>query len=270
MSVSQKIGFLGAGAMAEALLGGWVSKGVVKGSQVYATDPNSARKPVFEGLGANFLSTGKEVCDTVDILVVATKPQTVATVLSENAAALKNTLVVSIAAGKTLQNLIDALGNPEARVVRVMPNTPCMVGACAAAFCTGGGATEEDAAVIRALFEAVGVIEQVPEYLLSAVTGLSGSGPAYIYLIIESLADGGVRAGLPRASAMRLAAQTVLGGAKMVLDKEMHPGALKDLVTSPGGTTIAGVHSLERSGLRAAMMDAVTAAAERADELSKL
>ena len=151
-----------------------------------------------------------------------------------------------------------------------MPNTPCLVGESAAAMCVGGAADAADADAVRTLLSAVGVVHAVDEKLLSAVTGLSGSGPAYVFLIIEALADGGVRAGLPRDVSQALAAQTVLGGARMVLDTGRHPGALKDMVTSPAGTTIAGVHALERGGVRAALIDAVMAATVRADELARM
>jgi len=151
-----------------------------------------------------------------------------------------------------------------------MPNTPCLVGESAAAMCVGGAADAADADGVRTLLSAVGVVHAVDEKLLSAVTGLSSSGPAYVFLIIEALADGGVRAGLPRDVSQALAAQTVLGGARMVLDTGRHPGALKDMVTSPAGTTIAGVHALERGGVRAALIDAVMAATARADELARL
>jgi pyrroline-5-carboxylate reductase len=161
----------------------------------------------------------------------------------------------------------DAAGE-EARLVRVMPNTPCLVGETAAAMCLGGRADDADAEMVRRLFAAVGSICRVDEKLLSAVTGLSGSGPAYVFLAIEALADGGVRAGLPRDVAQHLAAQTVLGSAKMVLETKKHPGMLKDMVTSPAGTTITGVHELERAGVRAAFMNAVYAATQRAEELA--
>lgn len=203
-----------------------------------------------------------------DVIFVAVKPQYVAPVLREVRQFLgPQHIIISIAAGITLSALKEAAGD-DARLVRVMPNTPCLVGETAAAMCLGGRATDEDAELVRTLFLAVGKIYRVDEKLLSAVTGLSGSGPAYVFLMIEGLADGGVRAGLPRDIAQQLAAQTVLGSAKMVLETGKHPGVLKDMVTSPAGTTIAGVHELERAGVRAAFINAVHCAAMRADELA--
>ncbi len=177
-------------------------------------------------------------------------------------------IVVSIAAGVTLAALERVLP-PFVRVVRVMPNTPATVNMSAAAYALGKAATAADGAEVGAWLSAVGLALPVPEPLLDAVTGLSGSGPAFVFLFIESLADGGVRAGLPRDAALALAVATVRGAATMVAELKMHPGALKDQVCSPGGTTIAGVHALERGGLRAAVMDAVVAATERSRELGR-
>ncbi|CAI5973549.1 unnamed protein product [Closterium sp. NIES-65] len=206
-----------------------------------------------------------------DVIFIAVKPHTVKAVLSElrDSAAITSThLVVSIAAGVTIANLQQWAGD-EAKIVRVMPNTPCLVGQTAAAMSLGGKATAEDAALVQRMFEAVGKIQQVEEKLLDAVTGLSGSGPAYVFMAIEALADGGVAAGLPRDVALSLAAQTVYGSAKMVLETGKHPGQLKDSVASPGGTTIAGIYALEKGGFRATLMNAVVAATERSKELSK-
>ena len=166
-------------------------------------------------------------------------------------------------------NALEAAAAQNLRIIRAMPNTPALVGKGAAGYCPGTRATRDDAQTARLLLGAVGLAVEVPERLMDAVTGLSGSGPAYVYLVIEALADGGVRAGLPRADAIRLAAQTVLGAAAMVLETGEHPAVLKDMVTSPGGTTIAGLAELERHGLRSALIEAVSAATRRAIELGK-
>ncbi|KAK9810248.1 hypothetical protein WJX72_007313 [[Myrmecia] bisecta] len=234
------------------------------------TDPNPARKDVFRNFGVKAVDGNLEVVQNSEVVFIAVKPQYVSVVLNEVRGSLKEKhIVVSIAAGIPLATLKEAAGDDK-HLIRVMPNTPCLVGETAAAMCLGGRATEEDGNVVEKLFSAVGSIFKVDEKLLSAVTGLSGSGPAYIFLMIEALADGGVRAGLPRDISQQLAAQTVLGSAKMVLETGKHPGVLKDMVTSPAGTTIAGVHELEKAGVRAAFINAVVAASNRADELAKL
>ncbi|KAH7618716.1 hypothetical protein Ndes2526B_g05633 [Nannochloris sp. 'desiccata'] len=268
MAEGKKIGFIGAGQMAEALARGFINAGIAHPGDIRATDPMEVRKEVFRSFGAVAVDSNAEVVAGSDVVFVAVKPQYVAVVLQEVRPQLQpNTVVVSIAAGVTLQTLKEAAG-ADSRVIRVMPNTPCLVGETAAAMCLGGNADDGDAELVRKLFSSVGTIYRVDEKLLSAVTGLSGSGPAYVFVMIEALADGGVRAGLPRDIAQQLAAQTVLGSAKMVLETGKHPGVLKDMVTSPAGTTIAGVHELEKAGVRAAFINAVNAAASRADELA--
>jgi pyrroline-5-carboxylate reductase len=203
------------------------------------------------------------------VLLLAVKPQHVGGVLNQLKAGFEDRhLMVSIAAGVPLSTFGQALGSGR-RLIRVMPNTPCLVGAGASAFALGGAANADDAGLVEELLSAVGIALEVPENLLDAVTGLSGSGPAYVYQIIEALSDGGVRAGLPRTIATKLAAQTVLGAAKMVLETGEHPGSLKDAVASPGGTTIAGLHALEAGGLRGVLMNAVLAATERSRELGQ-
>lgn len=264
------IGFLGAGQMATALAGGWAKAGLLDVSRSLAADPYPAARAKFsEQTGVKSIATNAEVVRCCETLVLAVKPQVMAAVLAEVKPHLAaRHLVVSIAAGVTLKTLADGLGE-KTRLVRVMPNTPCLVGASAAGFAAGNSASPDDVALAGRLFGAVGKAFAVPEPLLDAVTGLSGSGPAFVYVMIEALADGGVRVGLPRDVAQALAAQTVLGAAKMVLETGQHPGVLKDAVASPGGTTIAGLHALERAGLRAALMDAVEAAARRSQELGK-
>ncbi|CAI5995601.1 unnamed protein product [Closterium sp. NIES-64] len=266
-----RLGFVGAGQMAEALARGMSAAGVVAASDMSAMDLSQERLAVFAEMGVAAKTTCKELAAASDVIFIAVKPHTVKAVLSElrDSAAITSThLVVSIAAGVTIANLQQWAGD-EAKIVRVMPNTPCLVGQTAAAMSLGGKATAEDAALVRRMFEAVGKIQQVEEKLLDAVTGLSGSGPAYVFMAIEALADGGVAAGLPRDVALSLAAQTVYGSAKMVLETGKHPGQLKDSVASPGGTTIAGIYALEKGGFRATLMNAVVAATERSKELSK-
>lgn len=263
------VGFLGAGQMATALATGWAKAGLLDTARSLAADPYPGARANFRtATGMTAGESNRAVIDACDVLVLAVKPQVMADVLAEAKPAIRPAhLVVSIAAGVTLKALADGLGS--ARIVRVMPNTPCLVGASATGFAPGSGATPDDSAVVERLFGAVGVAHRLPEHLLDAVTGLSGSGPAFVYLFIEALADGGVKCGLPRTVAQALAAQTVLGAAKMVLETGTHPGALKDAVASPGGTTIAGLHALERAAFRAAAMDAVEAASKRAQELGK-
>jgi pyrroline-5-carboxylate reductase len=264
------IGFLGAGQMATALARGWLAAGLATVEQILASDPvPQARQAFADATGARTVASNLEVVSSSSLLVLAVKPQSMAALLAEirNAISPRH-LLVSIAAGVSLRQLAEGLG-PRCRTIRVMPNTPCLVGASASAYSAGEHATAEDIALVQRLLNAVGKAYPLPEGLLDAVTGLSGSGPAFVYVMIEALSDGGVRVGLPREVATALAAQTVLGAAKMVLETAEHTSALKDRVASPGGTTIAGLHALERGGLRAALMDAVEAATLRARELGK-
>lgn len=265
-----RCGFLGAGKMATALARGWLSAGLIAADRTLASDPVPAARDAFSrDTSLKATTDNREVVTASDLLVLAVKPQSMAALLAEiKPHVTERHLVVSIAAGITLKQIGEALGNR--RLVRVMPNTPCLVNASASGYSPGQAATADDAALVERLLNAVGRAYRVPEHLLDAVTGLSGSGPAFVYVMIEALSDGGVRVGLPRDVATALAAQMVLGSAKMVLETGMHTGALKDMVTSPGGTTIAGLHALERGGLRAALMDAVEAATKRSAELGKM
>jgi pyrroline-5-carboxylate reductase len=262
-------GFIGAGKMATALVRGMVRAGTARPGAIWASDPvAAAREALAAGAGITAGGSNLEVARLCDVLVLAVKPQSLPQVLMElQPAVTDGHLVISIAAGISLATLAAGLG-PDCRLVRVMPNTPALVGEGAAGYCLGQNADDEDEAIVRSCLEAVGRAYRVPEALLDAVTGLSGSGPAFVYLIIEALSDGGVRVGLPRDVATALAAQTVLGAARMVLETGLHTGTLKDQVTSPGGTTIAGLHALERGGLRAALIDAVVAATGRSAELA--
>ncbi|MFZ0828209.1 MAG: pyrroline-5-carboxylate reductase [Verrucomicrobiia bacterium] len=270
MAIPLKIGFLGAGKMATALAKGFIRAELVVPKEIIASDPHdAARKNFATEIGAKAVTANVEVVKFAQILILATKPDQVSTVLAEICGKFTgNHLLISIAAGVTLSKLEAALPSG-AHVVRVMPNTPALVGAGASAFALGKSATATDGELAKKLLSAVGMAIQVKESLLDAVTGLSGSGPAYVYQFIEALSDGGVAAGLPRDVASSLAAQTVLGAAKMVLETGQHPGALKDQVTSPGGTTIEGLHELEKGRLRAVVMSAVRAATEKSKKLGQ-
>lgn len=269
MSSGFTIGFLGAGRMATALAQGFVRAGLAAAGQILASDVESGALAQFAAsTGASTTPRNVDVL-AADTVIVAVKPAQVREVLAEVGPAVgPRHLLVSIAAGLTLARLEEALP-AGTRVVRVMPNTPAVVGCSATAFALGGRCTPGDATWVHSLFSAVGVAMAVKEPLLDAVTGLSGSGPAYGYLMIEALSDGAVAAGLPRDAATRLAAQTLLGAARMVLETGLHPGALKDQVTSPGGTTIEGLHELEKAGVRAGLMNAVRAASEKSRRLGQ-
>ncbi|HEY5480331.1 MAG TPA: pyrroline-5-carboxylate reductase [Verrucomicrobiae bacterium] len=270
MSAKLTIGFLGAGKMAAALARGFVRAGLLTARQVIASDPSEAARAAFaKEVGAKTTASNPDVARFANVLVLAVKPDQVSTVLADirDHFTAKHCLI-SIAAGMPLAKLEAGLG-AGARLIRVMPNTPALVGASATAFALGKSARPEDGELAQKLFSAIGLAFQVKEALLDAVTGLSGSGPAYVCLFIEGLSDGGVAAGLPREVATRLAAQTVLGSAKMVLETGLHPGVLKDMVTSPGGTTIEGLHELEKGKVRGALISAVRAAAEKSRKLGQ-
>jgi pyrroline-5-carboxylate reductase len=265
-----KIGFLGAGKMAAALAQGFVRAKIVSGKQIIASARSeTTRKSFAKAAGGKTSARNADILNEANVVILGVKPDQVAAALAEISGAFtKKHLLVSIAAGVTiskLENLLPA----GSRVIRVMPNTPALVGAGASGFALGTNATAADGELAKKLLSAVGLALQVKENLLDAVTGLSGSGPAYVYQFIEALSDGGVAAGLPRDIATKLAAQTVLGGAKMVLETGQHPGALKDQVTSPGGTTIEGLHELEKGKLRATVISAVRAATEKSKKLGK-
>lgn len=268
MAAKLTIGFLGAGRMATALAQGFVNAGIVRPGQIFASDViPAACKSFGAATGARICANNADVLKSASILFLAVKPQQAAEVLAEiQPHFTPRHLLISIAAGLTITKMESALP-AKARVIRVMPNTPALVGASASGFASGKAATIADARLAERLLGAVGIALQVKETQLDAVTGLSGSGPAYVYQFIEALSDGGVASGLPRDLATKLAAQTVLGAAKMVIETGEHPGALKDAVTSPGGTTIEGVHELEKGKLRGTVMSAVRAATEKSKKL---
>jgi pyrroline-5-carboxylate reductase len=268
--LERRVGFVGGGAMAEALCGGLLAAGM-PARQLCAADPEPERRRLLaERLGIEVSAHNGDAVERSDVVVVAVKPSVVARALGalREAAAARPPLWISIAAGVRLAALAAALPGG-ARIVRAMPNTPAQVRCGATAIYGNERAGAGDLALARALFESVGVCWQAPdEALLDAVTGLSGSGPAYVFVFLEALADAGVRVGLPRDAAALLARQTVLGAARLVEATGRHPAELKDQVTSPGGTTIAGLERLEAGGLRAALYEAVAAATRRSRELS--
>jgi pyrroline-5-carboxylate reductase len=264
------IGFLGGGKMAAALAKGVVSAGLVKAANIRASDSLPAARSAFtRQTGARTTASNVEVVQGSRILIVAVKPGHVAELLEEIRPFITpGHVVISIAAGVPIARLEAGLGQG-ARVIRVMPNASALVGASASAYALGKAATAADAALAQKIFSAVGMAFELKESLLDAVTGLSGSGPAYVFLMIEALSDGGVAAGLPREVATKLAAQTMLGSAKMLLETGLHPGALKDMVTSPGGTTIEGLHELEKGKVRGVLINAVRAATEKSRKLGQ-
>lgn len=266
----RRIGFIGGGSMAGALIRGLLHSESVSPAQIRASDLKEERLAELRtSYGIETTDDNEALVKWADVIVIAVKPQIVDRVLGSIAAGLnEGDLVVSVAAGVPI-DAIEARLPERARVIRSMPNTAAIALAGATAIAPGAHATREDVEVARALFEAVGRCVVLDETLLDAVTGLSGSGPAYVMLMIEALADGGVKVGLGRDVALLLAAQTVYGAAKLQLETGEHPGRLKDMVTSPGGTAIAGLHTLEAGGLRTTLIDAVEAATNRSSELGE-
>lgn len=264
-----RLAFVGGGQMAEALIGGVLSANIYGPERIYAADPDTRRLDhLKQTYGIRTGVSNREAGSWGGMVVLAVKPQVLDEVLREIGGEVKHALVVSIVAGAPIRRLTEACG-PQTRVIRAMPNTPAMVHEGMTALAIGPGVQEQDTARVRRVFESVGRVVPVEERLMDAVTGLSGSGPAYVFLAIEALADGGVKMGLPREIAGLLAAQTVLGAARMVLQTGQHPARLKDQVASPGGTTIAGLHRLEQGGLRATLIDAIEAATKRSQELGR-
>ncbi len=262
-----KLGFLGCGKMATALIGGVLDAKVCDAADLLVNDCHPAAvDALVKKTGVTPVADKGELATRADALLLCVKPADALDALGGMQSALSGKAVISIVAGLSIRQLEDAAG-AHARVIRVMPNTPALIGKGAAAFARGSSATAQDAGLVKDIFSAVGEAVEVKESLLDAVTGLSGSGPAYVYLVIEALADGGVRMGLPRDLALQLAAQTVAGAAAMVQETGLHPAVLKDQVTSPAGTTIAGLERLEAEAVRSAFIGAVRAATERSREL---
>ncbi len=268
--IQQTVGFIGGGNMAAALVKGLLHSEVLPPANVTVSDVKTERLAQLKAEhGIRTTSDNLELVRSCDVIVLSVKPQVIDKVLSAIGDAIRpEQLVVSVAAGVPV-SAIESRLPAGTRVVRTMPNTPATVDAGATAIAAGTHATEADLAIARALFTAVGRVVTLEESLLDAVTGLSGSGPAYVMLMIEALADGGVKVGLHRDTALLLAAQTVYGSAKLLLETGEHPGRLKDMVTSPGGTAIAGLHTLESGGLRRTLIDAVEVATNRSIQLGE-
>lgn len=271
----KRIGIIGAGAMGGALCRGLVHAGAALPNRILVSDPHVAHvQELQKSLGIKVAESNVQVAKYTDIVILAVKPYNVAPVMEEIAESLRRDggkplpLLLCIAAGVHTSRIESLLHESPIPVVRAMPNTPAQVGKGACAYCRGTHAEDHHMAAAGEVFKSVGIAVEVPESMMDAVTALSGSGPAYIYLMIEALVDGGVRAGLPRDIASQLAAQTVLGAAQMVIETGMHPAQLRDMVTTPAGTTIEAIAALEHSGLRAALIDAVGKAASRSRELA--
>ncbi|XP_020085678.1 pyrroline-5-carboxylate reductase [Ananas comosus] len=263
-----KLGFIGAGNLAESIARGVAKSSVLPPSSIRTAHRRPDRRAVFQSFGVRIFDSNAQVVDDSDVVIISVKPQAVKHVLLElRPFFTEEKLLVSIAAGIKMKDLQEWSG--QRRLIRVMPNTPSAVGQAASVMCMGEMATKKDEERVASLFSAIGRVWKADEKYFDAITGLSGSGPAYVYLAIEALADGGVAAGLPRDLALGLATQTVLGAAAMVGGTGKHPGQLKDEVTSPAGTTIAGIQELERGAFRGTLINAVVAATKRCRELSQ-
>lgn len=267
-----KLGLIGCGKMGSALLHGVIQSNLVQPENLILSDHKVSTLEAFQAQypGVHVTQDPKALLEFADVVLLAVKPKDIPALCREFSAMdrAEHVLYLSVAAGLTIEQLTSWIGR-NSRVIRSMPNTPSQIGKGYTAFSRGGHATETDAEIAKQIFGAVGLVDEVPEKLLNAITGLSGSGPAYLFTIIEALADGGVLMGLPRDIALRAAAQTVSGAAEMVIQTQQHPGVLRDAVTSPGGTTIAGIEQLEEHGLRNALLKAVRKASERSEQLAK-
>ena len=264
--VTKKIGIIGCGNMGGAILYGALESVVLNKENVYVYDINPAMMEKAKDWGVNLAENDEDVCKKSEIILLAVKPQNAPEALSQCKKALDGKALMSIVAGVTverLQNMID--GTP--RILRLLPNTPAMVFEGAFALCSDNDLTEDELEAAKSIYSTIGVVEMIPEHLLDAACGLSGGGPAYVAMFIEAMADGGVKQGLPRATAYRLSAQTCLGTAKMILEKGIHPGELKDMVTSPGGTTIEGCEALEKAGMRGAVIECINVSTEKSRSL---
>lgn len=262
----KNIGIIGCGNMGGAILYGALESGVLAKENAYVYDINPEMMKKAEEWGVNLAKDDEDVCKRADIILLAVKPQNAAEALAMCKQALDGKALMSIVAGVTVERLRAMIdGTP--RILRLLPNTPAMVFEGAFAICSDNDFTEEELESAKAIYGAIGVIEMIPEHLIDAACALNGGGPAYVAMFIEAMADGGVKQGLPRQTAYRLAAQTCLGTAKMILEQGLHPGQIKDMVTSPGGTTIEGCEVLEKGAMRGAVMECIKAATEKSKKL---
>jgi len=262
----RKICFIGCGNMSGAILRGILKSGRVLPEEVTAYDIHPPAMESVAALGVNIAKDELSACEPAGMILLGVKPLHVAGVIEKIKPALNNKALISVAAGISLKKLRELAG-PGTRLLRVMPNTPSLVLEGATVFCAETDLTKEELAAAKAYFEAAGIVEILPEAMIDAVTGMSGGGPAYVSLFIEALADGGVLQGIPRQTAYKLAAQTVLGTAKLIMETGIHPGQAKDMVCSPGGTTIEGVLALEKGGMRNAVMEAVVKSSQKSSKL---
>ena len=267
MLSGKKIGFIGAGNMGSAIAGGLISSGVLKASDILVTDIDTKKADEFAKIGAQVRNSAAEIANEADVVILAVKPQVYGVVLS-NLSEYTKPLYVSIAAGINI-DYIKGFFNTPVRVIRVMPNTPALINEGMTVISTAQPATDDDLATVCEIFKSVGLIEVMQESYMNAVVAVSASSPAYVYMMIEAMADAAVLDGIPRETAYRLASQAVLGSAKMVLETGAHPGDLKDKVCSPNGTTIRAVASLEKDGFRSSIIHAMRECTKRANELTK-
>ncbi|OCL19343.1 pyrroline-5-carboxylate reductase [Gilliamella sp. wkB171] len=268
--MEQKIGFIGLGNMGNAILQGILLSNIVPGSQLYVYDHHPEKgQRLNQEYAVNNLNSEREVARESDIVFIAVKPNVIVDVLNDIQKELKkNTIVISIAAGVTIKTIAKSVGY-EQKIIRVMPNTPALVNAAMCSITPNTEVTDDELTIVQSLLNCIGETEVVPEYLIDAVVGASGSSPAFVFMFIEAIADGAVKGGLSRKQAYKFAAQTVLGSAKLLLKTGKHPGELKDMVCSPAGTTIEGVQVLEEKGFRAAVIDAVEATIKKSKDLSE-
>lgn len=268
--MNKRIGFIGAGNMAKAIIGGILNSKLIAAENIFIYGPHVEKLKTTQGeYGVQISNSAKELAESMDILFIAVKPNIFLEVLNEIKEYInKDTIVISIAAGITINEMEDILQN-KYKIVRAMPNTPSLVGEGMSSLCCNDRVTEDEILSVKKIFESFGKAEILPEYLIHSVIGASGSAPAYVFMMIEAMADGAVLGGMPREKAYKFAAQALLGSAKMVLETGKHPGELKDMVCSPGGTTIEAVKALEQNGFRAAVIDAMEKCMNKSKDMEK-